>query len=256
MDQVRGRTSWGVGAVLLAVGGLASGAGGGNLALLVAALLVCAYLLRCMVDLLRGRLGLGLVALTPSGSYHRSWAMRAYLPWTDVLAVDPELLYRAVRHYHENPAELSGAAAVGRLRGWPVSIKESVGQRPTLSLPHISSLYPRSPFFSLGQDIRYWRFRQACSVMMTAAPTRDATPSLKMILLTCARTVRSRISSLRAISRSVMSSAMSSSTCSSRPLSVPTDTPDRLGFMCNLYPVKVVRCRAWTPDNQLWTMIG
>lgn len=72
---------------LIAAGGLL--AGGGGLVLLVAALLVCGYLLWCLVDLARGRLGVGLVALTPSGIYHRSWAMRSYLPWDDVLDVVP-----------------------------------------------------------------------------------------------------------------------------------------------------------------------
>ena len=72
---------------LLAAGGLA--AGGGSWALLVAALLVFGYLLWCVVDLARGRLGTGLVALTPNGIYHRSWAMRSYLPWEHVLEVVP-----------------------------------------------------------------------------------------------------------------------------------------------------------------------
>jgi hypothetical protein len=150
---------------LVAAGGLASGGGGG--ALLVVALLLCGYLLWCVVDLARGRLGAGLVALTPTGIYHRSWALRSYLPWDDVLAVvpaevrgplvqvmaaanttgwvrrtsaawrqgelafaphlavqgrflavDPNLLYRAVRYYHENPtarAELGGDAALTRV---------------------------------------------------------------------------------------------------------------------------------------------
>ncbi|OLF18217.1 hypothetical protein [Actinophytocola xanthii] len=73
---------------LIAVGGLAAG-GGGGVALLVAALLVCGYLLWCVIDLARGRLQTGLVALTPSGIYHRSWAMRSYLPWNDVVEVVP-----------------------------------------------------------------------------------------------------------------------------------------------------------------------
>lgn len=77
---------------LIAAGGAASLVGGaaslgGSAILLVVALLVCGYLLWCVVDMLRGRLRLGLVALTPHGIYHRSWAMRAYLPWTEVVAV-------------------------------------------------------------------------------------------------------------------------------------------------------------------------
>lgn len=73
---------------LIAAGGLL--AGGGGVVLLVVALLLCGYLLWCAVDLARGRLGLGLVALTPSGIYHRSWAMRAYLPWADAVQVVPD----------------------------------------------------------------------------------------------------------------------------------------------------------------------
>lgn len=151
---------------LVAVGGLAAGDGG--LALLVVALLVCGYLLWCVIDLVRGRLGVGFVGLTPRGIYHRSWAMCAYLPWEDVvdvvpadargpliqvvaaantsgwvrrtsaawrqgelafaphlavqgrfLAVEPELLYRAVSFYHHNPtarSELGTEAALTRLR--------------------------------------------------------------------------------------------------------------------------------------------
>lgn len=75
---------------LIAAGGLAAGVGGGgDVVLLAAALLVVGYLSWCAVDLVRGRLGPGLVALTPSGIYHRSWALRSYLPWDDVVDVVP-----------------------------------------------------------------------------------------------------------------------------------------------------------------------
>jgi hypothetical protein len=150
---------------LIAIGGWADGSVVG-LSLFVAALLACTYLLWCVVDLARGRLRRGFVALTPSGIYHRSWARRSYLPWTDVLevvsedreplvrvvgianttgwdrrtsstwpqeelntaphlvvpgrflAVHPELLYRAIRFYLDNPAarpELADDAALTRI---------------------------------------------------------------------------------------------------------------------------------------------
>jgi hypothetical protein len=158
---------------LIAAGGLMAGGlsdGPGSVVLLVVALLVCAYLLWCAVDVARGRLRVGYVALTPEGIHHRSWATSSYLPWTDVVGVlhadatsmepvlrvlavanttghvrqtswawrqqvlafapniavqgrflvaDPELLYRAVRFYYENPAaraELGGEAGLARVR--------------------------------------------------------------------------------------------------------------------------------------------
>ncbi len=155
---------------LIAAGGLANSGSAWtplSVVLLVAALLVCGYLLWCGVELTRGWVAVGFVALTKSGIYHRSWAMRSYLPWADVvavvpadargplvqvmvaanttgwvqgtswawrqgelafaphlavqgrfLAVDPELLYRALRFYHENPetrAELGGETALRRV---------------------------------------------------------------------------------------------------------------------------------------------
>ena len=73
---------------LIAVGGAATGpSGAGEIALLALALVVEVYLLWCLVDLLRGRLGRGFVALTPDGICHRSWAMWAYLPWDEVASV-------------------------------------------------------------------------------------------------------------------------------------------------------------------------
>lgn len=64
--------------------------GVGEIVGLVIVLMLCAYPLWIVLELVRGRLGRGLVALTPDGIYHRSWAMRSYLPWHGVFAVASE----------------------------------------------------------------------------------------------------------------------------------------------------------------------
>jgi hypothetical protein len=45
------------------------------------------YLVWLLAEVARKRLALGLLALTPSGVCHRSWAFRSYVPWTAITSV-------------------------------------------------------------------------------------------------------------------------------------------------------------------------
>lgn len=54
---------------------------------LILGLGVSIYLLWFVFDGLRGKLARGVVALTPAGVYHRSWAFRSYAPWDSVMDV-------------------------------------------------------------------------------------------------------------------------------------------------------------------------
>jgi hypothetical protein len=75
---------------VLAVGGVATvvdeGLGSAWVPLLLS-VAVCGYLLWATVDIVLGRLARGMLALTPDGIYHRSWAMHAYVPWRDIMFV-------------------------------------------------------------------------------------------------------------------------------------------------------------------------
>lgn len=54
---------------------------------LILGLGVSTYLLWFGLDGLRGKLTRGVVALTPTGVYHRSWAFQSYAPWDSVMEV-------------------------------------------------------------------------------------------------------------------------------------------------------------------------
>ncbi|MGH3907487.1 MAG: hypothetical protein ACRDTE_25415 [Pseudonocardiaceae bacterium] len=55
--------------------------------LFVAGLGVSIYLLWFVLDGLRGKLARGVIALTPTGVYHRSWSFQSYAPWDSVMDV-------------------------------------------------------------------------------------------------------------------------------------------------------------------------
>lgn len=72
-----------------------------------------------LTEVLRGRIRQGFVALTPSGVYHRSWAIQGFFPWRDVIGV------RAV---HVQVPMIEGAVAANSTarvsmtsRVWPQS---------------------------------------------------------------------------------------------------------------------------------------
>ncbi len=156
----------------LAVGALAIGVdegfGVGQFIMLLVSGGITAYALWFLVDLALRKIRRGFVALTPTGIYHRSWALRGFFPWSDVigvravhvggpmievsmaantgarlhrtshawlqsesrlaphlvirtnwLAVDPALLYHALRHYQADSTarpELGREAGAQRLR--------------------------------------------------------------------------------------------------------------------------------------------
>lgn len=79
-------------AFLAAISGLALVADGswsiGSAIAVVAFTAAAAYLAAFCLQGVSGRLGLGYVALSPEGVFHRGWTFRAYAPWDNVIAVE------------------------------------------------------------------------------------------------------------------------------------------------------------------------
>lgn len=69
------------------------------------------YMLLFAVRIAQGRLARGLVALTPTGIYHRAWAYQGYVPWEAVSVVTPRYLgYKSGREIY--------VAALADPRSW------------------------------------------------------------------------------------------------------------------------------------------
>ncbi|PRW65231.1 hypothetical protein [Actinopolyspora mortivallis] len=61
--------------------------GTGVVLLLVASGAATLYLLLLVVEALRGGLGRGVLALAPTGVYHRSWTFTSFFPWDSIISV-------------------------------------------------------------------------------------------------------------------------------------------------------------------------
>lgn len=138
---------------LIAVGGLASATGGGSrgldgsVVLLIVALATVGYVLWCLADLLRGRLERGFVALTPRGILHRSWAMRAYVPWSCVVAVTTDDVRGPLVHV---------TAAANASRSWIRQTSRAWRQSELTFAPH---LVVQGRFLAVDPAVLYYAAR-------------------------------------------------------------------------------------------------
>lgn len=76
-------------AVANVVIGVAAGFNGEVLFTLVLGVLMVGAAGFFVVEVLRGRLARGSVALTPSGVYHRAWSLEGFFPWSASYGVEP-----------------------------------------------------------------------------------------------------------------------------------------------------------------------